>query len=238
MRHLIFLMFIGGAMLAGSACDDSIEKNELGGGGTTPVPEVPDEVRAACARLCELTNKLMCDPGGPVNCTEGEADSWACDLDEITRYTPWCRTELVNAALCIQVEQELLFECINGVATLKDNACTMTKPVLESCLREGPTNGVPDQAEACTELCNKQAGLSCAQPDCLQRCLDRTADAGDCNSAEASFLRCSVQDMAANAIWTCDEMTNAAILQVDGCQGTGELRFGCCFDNATNCQGT
>jgi len=172
-----------------------------------------------------------------VDCTN-PGETWPCALDEITRYTPWCRTELVNAAKCITIEQELLFECVNGVATLKDNACTMTKPVLESCLREGPTAGVPDQSEACTALCNLQAGLPCAQPDCLDLCLSRTADPTDCNSAEASFLRCSVQDMGANATWTCDPDTNTAVLSVDGCQGTTELRFGCCFDNATNCQGS
>ena len=58
---------LGCAFVSASACDDVIEENALSGGGKTPEPEVPDEVRAACARLCELTNTLNC-AGGMVDC--------------------------------------------------------------------------------------------------------------------------------------------------------------------------
>jgi len=220
----LVLSLAAGASLAACSAGSTPGGTSTGGSGhggstgttsssTTTTSTGPDD----CATLC-ATETMAC-PKTSTACV------LLCEINkaEVT----WCKAIATAATDCLAKQPASSFQCdTNGQPSAMTGVCTTEIAAMNSCWDNGPPGGLPDQTPACTGVCNKEASLSCADPNCLTTCEADVKAGAKCNGAFAAYVTCAWEQPASS--FACDtEKPPRANLKAGICVWEAALLAGC-----------
>jgi hypothetical protein len=179
-----------------------------GGGGSGDGCSMACAIEAAA---CPKTKPTVCQAGCEATKTE----------------VAWCTPQVTVATDCLAMQPATSFQCdMNGQAVAKAGVCETALSVAQSCWYKGPPAGLPDMSQTCSEVCGKQMGLSCADPNCVAGCQAAVMSSQKCNGAFAALITCGAKQDASS--FECDtEMPPRAALKQGICEFEVLLWTGC-----------
>ncbi|WP_156339212.1 hypothetical protein [Chondromyces crocatus] len=161
---------------------------DAGAGGGTGGAGGEGGGTSACVGYCEYLDSLeICD---------SEPGSCVASCEEQEGVAPWCDPLADAYYACMIQEPASNFSCVEGFVEHVGDACNAERSASQSCMFQGPPEGLPDMTADCQALCNGAAGLPCAPDDCVQSCLDGITASAGCRGAMAIHVHCLAREPA------------------------------------------